>query len=565
MNIQNAFFLLFITTTFSSAGQVIEVDAGRIVKEFATSPAGINLNYLMDDDSYLEPEIPLTQTLSMMNVGWLRYPGGEKSDNYLWSNPPYDSAYPAFAVKGNCNWPNTDSRFSLNGYYPKATVLDFDEFMDVCMTTGAEPLIVVSGDAHYCDICTNVPTREELITNAVEWVRYANRVKNHRIRYWMVGNESYHSAAYGTPPNETQYAHDFTAFATAMKEVDSSIQVVGNVKPGYWTETLLVFGKEVLDAVAMSVYPIWDWKNGYEVYRTSEPDFVSSIQSVVNSIGIKDIRVIVSEFGTIDWSGSWPGDNDLGHALVSFQMFGDIVKVPKVDQAFLWNTRWIDNPTKPQQVTDAIDSDGYLNATGKALSLWGEFLLERLVYSTNSGFIRSFAFADSSGSQLTIFLINKDTDPHPAEVRLTGSSLLELPSLVIMERILSGESPADLHPVIYEPEHKAMISEDRIQVQMQPLSIHVIRLDASATGAGKRWVPVDEGFRLWPNPVKDLLHVETGLPGSGTGDLRLYCISGKQVRSWDGPGNHFALDVRDLSPGIYVLFCGTEYQMVIKQ
>ncbi len=60
------------------------VDAGSPVRSVGRNPIGINLDYLVDDDALrVAPARSLTETLRAMNSGFLRFPGGEKSDAYL--------------------------------------------------------------------------------------------------------------------------------------------------------------------------------------------------------------------------------------------------------------------------------------------------------------------------------------------------------------------------------------------------------------------------------------------------------------------------------------------------
>ena len=84
----NRFWVTLLLTGFcvsSAFSQTINVDASNIIKSFDSNPVGINLDYLMDDDSYLKPSTSLSQSILNMKIGMLRYPGGEKSDNYQWS------------------------------------------------------------------------------------------------------------------------------------------------------------------------------------------------------------------------------------------------------------------------------------------------------------------------------------------------------------------------------------------------------------------------------------------------------------------------------------------------
>ena len=471
-----AICVVLVSGIVSCIAQTINVDAGVVVKTFDHNPASINLDYLMDDDAYLKPAISLQQSFKNMKVGALRFPGGEKSDNYLWSVAPFNSVDPHFATPGACNWPNSDTRFSSNQLTPLNTTMDFDEFMTICLATGAKPLIVVAGDANYNTGC-NPPTRNTLVNSAAEWVKYANIKKGYNIKNWMIGNESWNLAAYAPPSTASQYATDFIEFSKAMKAIDPTISVVANSKPGEWVNTLIQNASGYIDGIAISNYLNSNWTNGYDTYRNGNPSFVDDINSVIASIGNRNIKVIVSEYNAIDWANAWTNTNDLAHAIVNFQMFGDQIMISKVEDAFLWNTRWVENAYKPQDLNDAIDASGNLNAIGKALAIWGNNVLDKLVSSSNSGFVNSFASLDNSGNKLTLFLINKDGANHDVSVNIKNWPAVTSSNLIITQSKLSGSSLLDKFPVISTPTGTATVSGSSVNIQLNPYSINVVRLE----------------------------------------------------------------------------------------
>ena len=61
----------------------ITIDADRVVRDTTISPLGLNLNYLMDDEARRPPgaQRTLVQAVAQTGARFLRYPGGEKSDN----------------------------------------------------------------------------------------------------------------------------------------------------------------------------------------------------------------------------------------------------------------------------------------------------------------------------------------------------------------------------------------------------------------------------------------------------------------------------------------------------
>jgi alpha-L-arabinofuranosidase len=554
---------LFCMFNCKSFSQTITVNTASVIKTFDHNPAAINLNYLMDDDNYLNPVTPLSQSLINMKIGVLRYPGGEKADNYLWSVAPYTSANPHFATQGNCNWPNNQPDFSSDYISPLSTTMDFDELMTLCSLTGAKPLIVVAGDAHYNTWCTNPPTLSDLITNAVEWVKYANLTKQYNIKYWVVGNESFNSAAYGAPSTPLQYANDFIQFATAMKAVDSTITVVANSKSGVWVNTLIQNAGGYVDAIAISNYPNYNWINGYDTYRNGNPSFVSDIDSVMNASG-NSVKIIVAEYNSIDWNNAWPNDNDLGHALVNFQMFGDQIKIERVEDAFLWNTRWINNVNNPQNINDAIDSSGNLNATGKALAMWGNNMLDKMVYSSNSGYINSFAMTDSSGTYLNIFLINKDYSSHQVTINLNNYPLNSAAELTISESKLSGLSVVDKFPQIASPLSPAAMSDSSITLQIDPLSIHVVRLESYLVTSLENKLATLPNVTIYPNPANDRLTIQFEKPLLESTELKVINSVGTQVYCIKTMAQKTIIDFSAFPSGIYLISANTYKKIIIK-
>ena len=568
--------LLVLNLMFAlcSLGQLIQVDAASVIRSFDHRPAAVNLNYLMDDDSYLNPAIPLSQSLSQMGIGTLRYPGGEKSDNYLWSVPPYTQANPQFATPGNCNWPNNQTTFSSNYINPLPTTLDFDEFMTLCQTLKIKPLIVVSGDAQFNTFCPTPTSLASLITNATEWIKYANLTHSYKIKNWAIGNESFNSAAYDAPPTATQYANDFKQFSIAMKAMDPTISVIANAKSGPWVDTLVSIAGPYIDAIAVSNYPIYNWTNGYDTYRSGSPNLVSEINAVLSAVSATSIHVIVTEYNSIDWGNAWSGDNDLGHALVNFQLFGDQMSIPKVEDAYIWTTRWIDNATNPQHIYDALDANGGLNATGKALAMWGNNLLSQLVSTTNNGYINSFATKNSAGDSLNIFLINKDYVAHTASVSIANYAALSLPGLQVSASRLSGSSPSDKVPVITVPSGSISVSGSTLTSQLSPFSITVIQL-RQAPHDTTTSPPVITGLLsqradirsmiAYPNPVHNVLEVTFEGAITHEEEIRLVNGMGQQVYSGKTPSQKMSISMAEFPQGIYLLLIGNFKKVIVKE
>src|SRR4051812_34686509 len=314
--------LIFVPLLFLASqafSQTVTIDVAKRSKTLTGRENGINLDYLMDG-GFTNPSIPASTALKNMNVRLLRYPGGEKSDNYLWSGAPWTAASPRMALKDTAtDWPTKDSRF-VDVASPeklcKPVVLDFDEFMTLSKATGAEPLIVVAYDGMYNSVSAAKPTKADLIKNAVEWVRYANVTKKFGIKYWMLGNESWNFPDYNGQTTAEQYAADLYDFASAMKAVDPSIKIVANGISGWWPTLLQSKAVSFIDFLALSWYPVANYTEGYETYRKNNESLTWEIDEVVNNIATyapaadkARIKVILSEYNSFDYEGKWADVN----------------------------------------------------------------------------------------------------------------------------------------------------------------------------------------------------------------------------------------------------------------
>lgn len=438
------FFALLLCSFFDAAYTFaqanISVDVSQVIKTIPANSVGINVNYLMDG-SYISPTTTSSTTTAIksMNAKLLRYPGGEKSDNYYWSSAPYDRANPSVILSGTCQFPSNDSRFvQADLKTSKPGVLDFDEFMVMARAVGAEPMLVCAYDAAYYGgsieapyPCGVKPTLDQLINNAKEWVRYANKTKNYNIKYWCIGNESWNNCIYNGCVSADQYAIDIVKFANAMRSVDPTIKIIANGLGPVWWQKLVTntASASVIDFLGVSCYPVYNYSGGYEDYKNNNydlrDDLKTAAEAITNFASTADksrIKVIATEFNSIDWSGVWVDNNDIGHALVSAEILGQSMRTTEVESMLFWNTRWIDNLTKPNDIFDALNKNSGTNANGLMLSALYNSILPKMVKTTEEGKIKTFAFYDNITNKLNIILINKDNVSQPANISIAGFS-----------------------------------------------------------------------------------------------------------------------------------------------
>ena len=455
----------------------IRIFADSVVNDVSHHPIGINIDYFMDDDNYLKPNRGIAEALRDMGVRYLRYPGGNKSDFYFFSQAPWEKSKPTLARTGKgavggrgkvLNEDHTD--FAVD-------VMDFDEFMALCREIDAEPVVTVAADEYlkqYPEGST-WSDKETLLEHAVEWVRYANIKKKYGVKYWMIGNESWHKQN----ENSTAeiYAKDVVDFSIAMKEVDPSIFVIPNGNSVEFCDTVLAISKDHIDAFCISNYPIYEYKAGYATYRDTLQNLMHPVDRALSSIekaGLKgQLKLIIAEYGPFDWGRYWPMTNDQGHNLCNFEMTGAQLLVPDIEFSCFWNTRWIDNDSVENSVYDALDKEGNFNANGLGLMIWGKYLGDQMLKTTSTIHVRSFASIVRDEQRMYIYLINKSNETEIASLKIEGSNVDQ----ILMVKELVGQGSEDVEPVWQNyPGKLAEIDLSNIRLSRTSITVIEVKL-----------------------------------------------------------------------------------------
>ncbi|NDV81762.1 hypothetical protein [Bacteroides sp. 51] len=447
------YMLLLLTTLLVSCSKktpgviTLHVYPDSVVNDISNHPIGINLSYFMDGGRFPNPERTVTEALREMGVRYLRYPGGEKSDLYMFSAPPYKKSNPT--VTRTIAIEDYPGMFTPDGelvYDP----LDFDEFMELCHSLHAEPIIVVAADRYLLPEVEGKRSakREALIEHAAEWVRYANITKKYGVRYWMIGNESWNKNNINS--NADIYAQDVIAFSKAMKAVDSSILIIPNGESDEFFKAVITQAGDYIDRLCVSNYGVFDFHEGYQTYSDSTKCLIWPAQTALNAMNkyatqeqLDRWKMIVAEYGTIDWFGLWKGTNDMGHAIVSFDMTGQLLMEPQIEFSCFWNTRWIENENRPLTDHDALDMNGNINPTGVSLKIWGNYLGKQMVKSESDGSIITYSSIDKEQQLLYVYVINKKETPCSLRLEIESNKT----TLLARGWEYFGNLPDDVNPV----------------------------------------------------------------------------------------------------------------------
>ena len=445
----------------------INIYPDSILNDVSNRPLGINLDYFMDNDKYLHPKRGLAEALKAMGVKYLRYPGGNKSDFYFFSRPPYDRPIPTLARTGKDAVAGRNRALNATATDFKNPPLDFDEYMSVCKKVNAEPVIVVAGDEYLVNYPAGSTwsTRDKLIKNAVEWVRYANIKKHYHVKYWMIANESW--GGENKNSNAEIYAQDVMDFSKAMKAIDPSIMIIPNGNSDAWWKTILTKDAGYIDAICLSNYPVYKLPKGFVSYRDSVLNFMHPVQTAIDAIDKyatpedkMKLKVIASEYGPFDWgSKKWPFINTMGYNLANFELTGEELKEPRLAFSCFWNTRWIENDLDQHSVFDALDRNGNFNANGYGLMIWGKFLNQKMVQTTSTVHLRSFASYSQDKKSLFVYFINKSPNDISVSPQISNYQI----KAVKQAWELTSKGPDDISPVWQQAAKLPGISEQNIK------------------------------------------------------------------------------------------------------
>jgi alpha-L-arabinofuranosidase len=284
-------------------------------------------------------------------------------------------------------WYKDNARISLN----------FDEFIAICRQVGAIPQVNVAYN----------PSGGLGPELAAAWVKYANITKGYGIKYWEIGNEMWKKELNFTTES---LASLVKSYSTAMKGIDPTIKI-GVSWQNY--QAIIDACGSSLDYVTMSDYSGNQFKN-YANYVTGED--IKLTYTTASSTK----KVIASEYAPLVFGGDSDNNNDTGRGLITFDQTGQILLNKNCEYACYWNTRWY---SEEGRLSDVLDPLNNLRATGKALSVWGNFLRNKMVSvkSNNSSIVPYASYDDASGD-LNVFIINKKEVSQTIDIDITSDN-----------------------------------------------------------------------------------------------------------------------------------------------
>lgn len=273
-----------------------------------------------------KPSEPMMQHLLDLEMGALRFPGGDFSNEYFFdamtqADMPPNTPDTIYFEK--CGWKEFSIPFT--GADDQGWRLNPQGYYDLLRELKIGGSICVNYSyARY----NTAPTREQRVNEAADyaakWVREVNKKQRLGVKFWEIGNENlgiweagYHVPGLGVISGK-EYGEDIATFAQKMKEVDPTIKIGAYVyedapEHGFdddkvmfnWNRSLL---PEVLDHADYLIMHSYFTPYGKPVtaeqmwsYTDKIPGFVDQIYGDIERYTDKnptDFPIVVTEFNT---------------------------------------------------------------------------------------------------------------------------------------------------------------------------------------------------------------------------------------------------------------------------
>jgi len=431
----------------------ITVDTSQVKFTRAGNATGLLVSFLLDFANP-NPATPYTTAISQSCVGWMRFPEGGMSKNYLWHTPgDYTHAVNGLKpqVASLSIKPGTSQysgyRVATNSPVFNNIPMNFDQFIKVCQDTGVEPIVGVSAQAYKYPNTT--VTMADLQTNAVEWVRYANVTRGYNVKYWQIGNEE--DAAGSGVLTQSEYVNVLKNFSTAMKAVDPSIKIGAGVSfDPTWMTYVLSNALNYFDFMTPHSFGSTEL-DSYTTYQVDTATHIGTVDTTIQAIAAvvpaqqqSQVQILVTAMnGGHDGAtnGTTNQANVVYKGLANFEKLANILTDdPRIISADYWA---IHNPldaATPTVLTDvdAFDMDNNLTPVGRSIQVLAQFLKPTILNVTRvNGYLRSYAAWNSNDATLAVWIVNKDSNAGSANLTLSHFNQTGL----VDKWVFTGDNP----------------------------------------------------------------------------------------------------------------------------
>lgn len=489
----------------------VTVDADRPGTPWNAGLLGHNIQWVDRGDDLLGPDGQMQPRMlaqvQALGPTVLRFPGGAQSDRYHWER----GVGPMAQRRSNEHFHNRQQQPSIMGTA---------EFLDLCLQTGAQPLITI-----------NVPSGSA--DEAARWVRAVNRdglrsprtgARLPRVQHWEIGNEPYlKDEAQPTLTLEPEaFAERADACIRAMRAVDPTLRIGLPLSVNARNGVPVVHFKNYSQRVLARLREPVDYACVHNAYlpfaydRLNDPDAVywatmagaRTVHADLDALHqlIRQARpglrlpVALTEYHAIFSLGRGATDNWTGSPAAALYI-ADLLRTLALRDDVLWANLW---SLSGNWRFGAIHSEGWLRPVGQVLAMLRPLLRGRRLDSRctvsqidtpAAGVVAAVAGlplietlaslrGDANGQHLQVLLINKDPQREgQGVVDLAGLSVppqsATLTSLGAPDALRSDDAP----DLFTRQQHKLASNPDSPQLyalNLPPASVSLLEVSLSA-------------------------------------------------------------------------------------
>ena len=530
------------------------INTQNILKNSIYNPCGAVLCWLTDSDIERPRNRSMETALSKMRAGALRFPYGALSNNYIWTKNPDNTSnglepFVADPNRGPGHW---EWAVDEQGFFKKD--LDFDEYIELCRSIGAEPVVCVNIMSHVYNPNDDI-TIDTLIYYAKEWVRYANITKGYDIKHWQLGNEQdHHSDIY--PLNE--FKVHYKRMAEAMHAIDPNIKTAPGLLQN-WNDHMLNYCPEYVNFITCHQY-LWFGGNeyqGYDAWKNYGNQLIPHIkknQDIVSRSANKNLEIFVTETGVTGGVYPDPQVFNLYKGLVLFEMQMEQIITPNVKHTFYWGTHtpWNgESGDSPIATLFSNDESNENHIQADVLAAINTHIQTKFVGKSTKHGITSYTTLSSNDSLMVVFALNKNRVPKRIKLgALNNDSIQNFETWAF-----AGTSEYD-NDVSFKMLSRGKLDDSYLIADLPPLSISILRMKMDGNGGSNSVEKerIKNKIKIFPNPVRDELNIEfTRVPGKDV-VLTITNLSG-QTCIKRRLQNNSKINVSDLQAGLYLLSC----------
>ena len=298
-----------------------------------------------------------------------------------------------------------------------------DEFIAMCRSVGAEPLIVVNiGTPNWNrDVLDN-----DFLQEALDWIEYCNgpadskwgklRAANghpepYGVKYWEIDNETWHMGA-------EAYAAAVNRFGRAMRKADTSIKLVACGSAGYqqeWNRAVINLAGKNFDYISTHHY---EGPNNYATGPAKDELFYRELKQIIDDGPNPNIKVYCSEWNA--QSTDWRTGLYCGGILNVFERCGDFFEIggPALFLRHVSASEW-DNAFVNFDHRTWFPAPNYV-----VMKLWRDhYAPYRVALEGETGSLNAVATISDDSKVLYFKAVNPTNEAVPVELKLSSGTV----------------------------------------------------------------------------------------------------------------------------------------------